>query len=197
MLRDKLRGYRLILASSSPRRKLLFEGIDLDFTVETGGNIAEDFDNSIDIKKVPEYLAELKSKGFPRKLENNEILITADTMVLCNNEILGKPKERDDAIKILTKLSGNKHQVLTSVYIRSNYKSRSFTAITDVYFRELSPEEIDYYIDNYAPYDKAGAYGAQEWIGYIAINRIEGSYFNVMGLPIHQLYMELEKFLTN
>lgn len=187
----------MILASSSPRRKLLFEGIDLDFTVETGGNIAEDFDNSIDIKKVPEYLAELKSKGFPRKLENNEILITADTMVLCNNEILGKPKERDDAIKILTKLSGNKHQVLTSVYIRSNYKSRSFTAITDVYFRELSPEEIDYYIDNYAPYDKAGAYGAQEWIGYIAINRIEGSYFNVMGLPIHQLYMELEKFLTN
>ena len=129
-------------------------------------------------------------------MENDEILITADTMVLCNNEILGKPQDRNDAINILFKLSGKKHQVLTGVFIKSNYNSRSFTATTDVYFRDLSREEIEYYVDNYSPYDKAGAYGAQEWIGYIAINRIEGSYFNVMGLPIQRLYLELDKFLT-
>jgi len=196
MLRDKLNGLKLILASSSPRRKLLLEGIDLDFSIEADGDVAEDFDESMDIQKVPEYLAELKSDGFSRKLENDEILITADTMVLCNNEILGKPQDRNDAINILFKLSGKKHQVLTGVFIRSNYNSRSFTATTDVYFRDLSREEIEYYVDNYSPYDKAGAYGAQEWIGYIAINRIEGSYFNVMGLPIQRLYLELDKFLT-
>lgn len=172
------------------------EGVDLDFVIETNGDVAEEFDSSLDIQKVPEYLAELKSKGFSRKLENNEILITADTMVLCNNEILGKPADRDDAINMLSKLSGNKHQVLTGVCIRSNSGCRAFTATTDVFFRNLTLEAIEYYIDNYKPYDKAGAYGAQEWIGYVAINRIEGSYFNVMGLPIQQLYMELDNFLA-
>lgn len=196
MLKDKLKGYRLILGSSSPRRKLLLEGIDLDFVIETNGDIAEDFDDSLDVLLVPEYLSKLKSKGFNRNLQDNEILITADTMVLCDNKILGKPKDRADAVKILRMLSGNMHQVLTGVCIRSNKGCRSFTATTNVWFRDLTLEAIDYYIDNYAPYDKAGAYGAQEWIGYVAIHRIEGSYFNVMGLPIQQLYMELDKFLS-
>lgn len=197
MLRDKLECYKLILASSSPRRRLLLEGIDLDFTIEVDGDISEEFDESMDIKTVPEYLAELKSDSFPRKLQDNEIVVTADTLVLCNNTILGKPKDREDAIRILSVLSGNKHQVLTGVFIRSNFKRRSFTATTDVYFRDLSSNEIEYYVDNYKPYDKAGAYGAQEWIGYVAISRIEGSYFNVMGLPIQSLYEELNIFLSD
>jgi len=197
MLRDKLKGFDIILASTSPRRRFLLEGIDLDFKIENGGDIDEIFDSSMDVQLVPEYLAELKSKEFARKLNDNEILITADTMVLCENEILGKPLDRQDAVGMLGKLSGKKHQVLTGVFIRSNYKSRSFTASTDVYFRDLSAKEIEYYVDNYKPYDKAGAYGAQEWIGYIAISRIEGSYFNVMGLPVQRLYLELKKFLTD
>ncbi|MEN6619763.1 MAG: Maf family nucleotide pyrophosphatase [Rikenellaceae bacterium] len=197
MLKDKLRGLNLILASSSPRRKLLLEGIDLDFNIEVDGDIPEDFDPLMDVQIVPEYLAEIKSTSFSRKLGYNEILITADTIVLCNNEILGKPKDREEAISMLIKLSGKKHLVLTGVFIRNNFKRRSFTVTTDVYFRDLSIEEIEYYVDKYHPYDKAGAYGAQEWIGYIAISRIDGSYVNVMGLPVQRLYLELDKFLTN
>ena len=197
MLSNKLIGYKLILASSSPRRRLLLEGIDIDFTIEAQGDISEEYDESKDIKTVPEYLAELKSDFFPRKLHDNEIIVTADTMVICNNAILGKPKDRDDAIRILSLLSGNMHQVLTGVFIRSNFKRKSFTATSDVYFRNLTSEEIEYYVDKYKPYDKAGAYGAQEWIGYVAISRIEGSYFNVMGLPIQSLYHELDIFLSD
>jgi len=197
MLQDKLKGFDIILASASPRRKQLLDGIDLEFKIETGGDIEEIFDPTMDVMMVPEYLAELKSTKFARKLNNNEILITADTMVLCEKEILGKPLDRQHAVEMLGKLSGKKHQVLTGVFIRSNFKSRSFTALTDVYFRNLSVNEIEYYVDKYKPYDKAGAYGAQEWIGYIAISRIEGSYFNVMGLPVQRLYLELDKFLTD
>ncbi len=197
MLQDKLKGFDIILASASPRRKQLLDGIDLEFKIETGGDIEEIFDSTMDVMMVPEYLAELKSTKFARKLNNNEILITADTMVLCEKEILGKPLDRQHAVEILGKLSGKKHQVLTGVFIRSCSRSRSFTAFTDVYFRDLSLNEIEYYVDNYKPYDKAGAYGAQEWIGYIAISRIEGSYFNVMGLPVQRLYLELDKFLTD
>ena len=197
MLSDKLKGFNIILASASPRRRFLLEGIDLDFKIEHGGDIEEIFDSSINVLLVPEYLAELKSKKFARKLKDNEILITADTMVLCENEILGKPVDRKDALEMLGKLSGKMHQVLTGVFIRSNNKTRSFTAYTDVYFRDLSIKEMEYYVDKYHPYDKAGSYGAQEWIGYIAISRIEGSYFNVMGLPVQRLYLELDKFLTD
>lgn len=197
MLQDKLKGFDIVLASASPRRRFLLEGIDLDFKIENGGDVNEIFDPTMNILIVPEYLAEQKSKKFARELNDNEILITADTMVLCENEILGKPLGRKEAIAMLVKLSGKKHQVLTGVFIRSNIKSTSFTATTDVYFRDLSVNEIEYYVDRYQPYDKAGAYGAQEWIGYVAISRIEGSYFNVMGLPVQRLYIELDKFLTD
>ncbi|MDD3034019.1 MAG: Maf family nucleotide pyrophosphatase [Bacteroidales bacterium] len=197
MLKELLSNKRLVLASSSPRRRLLLEGVDLEFTVEVNNDIPEDFESSMDINVVPEHLARLKSAGFGRRLSDSEILVTADTMVLCGGKILGKPKDRSDAFQMLKMLSGNKHNVLTGVCIRDNYKERAFTSETTVYFRELKDDEIYYYIDNYAPYDKAGAYGAQDWIGYVGISRIEGSYFNVMGLPIQRLCTELEHFLSD
>jgi len=197
MLKTLLEGKKIILASSSPRRKQLLDGLDIEFTIEENGNIAEQFDPNMDLYKIPEHLALLKSKGFNRKLNYNELLVTADTMVLCNNEIMGKPKDRSDAFRMLQKLSGNKHTVLTGVCMRNNYKIRSFTSATDVFFRHIKDEEIEYYIDNYPPYDKAGAYGAQDWIGLVAIERIDGSFFNVMGLPVQKLYTEMEIFLSD
>ncbi len=197
MLKELLANKRLILASSSPRRRLLLKGVDLEFTVEVNNDIPEEFESSMDVNLVPEHLARLKSSGFGRRLSDSEILVTADTLVLCGGKILGKPTDRSDAFRMLKMLSGDKHTVLTGVCIRNNCRERSFTSETIVYFRELKDDEIYYYIDNYAPYDKAGAYGAQDWIGYVAISRIEGSYFNVMGLPIQRLYTELESFLSD
>jgi len=197
MLKEILANKRLVLASSSPRRRLLLEGVDLEFSVEVNNDIPEEFESSMEINLVPEHLARLKSSGFGRRLNDSEILVTADTLVLCEGKILGKPADRSDAFQMLKMLSGNKHTVLTGVCIRDNYREKSFTSETIVYFRELKDDEIYYYIDNYAPYDKAGAYGAQDWIGYIGISRIEGSYFNVMGLPIQKLCTELESFLSD
>lgn len=194
MLKELLKNRTVILSSASPRREQLVKGLDIDFAIELNGETEEVYDASMDPSEVPEYLSNLKSLHFGRVLTENEILITADTMVLCNGEILGKPADRDDAVRILSKLSGNRHTVITGVTLRSVSSQRTFSATTDVWFRKLSQEEIDYYIDNYKPYDKAGAYGAQDWIGYIAIEKIEGSYFNVMGLPVQKLYRELEKF---
>jgi septum formation protein len=194
MLKELLQNKKVILASASPRREQLISGLDIDFVVELNGDVDEIWDQSIDPVKVPEYLSLLKSKGFGRELRSDEILITADTMVLCNGEILGKPADRDDAVKILMKLSGNIHTVITGVTLRSNEKVKNFCATTQVWFRELKMQEIEYYIDNYKPYDKAGAYGAQDWIGFVAIEKIEGSYFNVMGLPVQKLYTELSRF---
>ncbi|PKP43370.1 MAG: septum formation protein Maf [Bacteroidetes bacterium HGW-Bacteroidetes-10] len=195
MLKELLQNKKVILASASPRREQLISGLDIDFVVELNGDVDEIWDQSIDPVKVPEYLSLLKSKGFGRELRSDEILITADTMVLCNGEILGKPADRDDAVKILMKLSGNKHTVITGVTLRSNEKVKNFSATTQVWFRDLNIQEIEYYIDNYKPYDKAGAYGAQDWIGFVAIEKIEGSYFNVMGLPVQKLYTELSRFI--
>lgn len=197
MLKELLKNRTVILSSASPRRELLVKGLDIDFAIELNGETEEVYDASMDPSEVPEYLSNLKSLHFGRVLTENEILITADTMVLCNGEILGKPADRDDAVRILSKLSGNRHTVITGVTLRSVSSQRTFSATTDVWFRKLSQEEIYYYIDNYKPYDKAGAYGAQDWIGYIAIEKIEGSYFNVMGLPVQKLYREIEKFAAD
>ena len=191
----KLTGRKLILASASPRRKQLLEGLDIPFSIEYNDNISEDYHQEMEPHNVPLHLSELKSNGFLRELDNSEILITADTLVFCNGEILGKPANKANAVEILHKLSGNMHEVITGVTLRSNTLKKSFTSTTKVYFRPLSIDEIVYYIDNYSPYDKAGAYGAQEWIGYIAIERIEGSFFNVMGLPVQRLYQELSSFI--
>lgn len=196
MLNDILKGKRLILASKSPRRQQLLRELGVDFEVRANGDDDELFPASLSMIEIPIYLAVHKAKPLQNSLIENEILITSDTIVWCNNQVIGKPSNSDDAFRILSLLSGNKHTVVTGVCISSIEKSKTFYAVTDVFFRKLTDEEIWYYINNYKPFDKAGAYGIQEWIGYIGIERIEGSYFNVMGLPVQKLYVELQEFLN-
>jgi septum formation protein len=191
---ENLRNRKLILASRSPRRRHLLDQLGLEFSA-IDADIDESFPPALTPDETAIYIAEKKANHFANQLEDPaNIIITADTLVLINGQILGKPADRNEARKMLSTLSGKMHQVVTGICIRSCDKSRTFTSWTDVYFKELSEEEIEYYIDNYQPYDKAGAYGAQEWIGYIGISRLEGSYFNVMGLPIDLLYEELKQF---
>ncbi|MBR4735652.1 MAG: septum formation protein Maf [Bacteroidales bacterium] len=196
-----LNGKRIILASGSPRRRELLKGLDIDFTVDTANNFKECFSPDTPAEDVPVLMAEGKSAGFHRPLEDDEILITADTMVILppeggrHGEILGKPKDPDDAARMLRDLSGRKHHVTTAVTIRSNALKDTFTATTEVWFKHLSEEEIAYYIDTYKPFDKAGAYAIQEWIGHIGITRIEGSYFNVVGFPVQRVWEHLQAFL--
>jgi len=194
MLHEKLKNKRLILASQSPRRQELLKGLDIRFTAAPHYHVDEVYPPDTPKDEVPVYLAKLKSEHYPLPLGNNEILLTADTLVWCKNEFLGKPKSSDDAARMLRLMSGSVHEVLTGVCLRSAYKTTTFLSSTLVYFRALTQEEISYYIAAYKPMDKAGAYGIQEWIGYAAIERIEGSYYNVMGLPVQQLYVEMEKF---
>ncbi len=189
-----LTGRNIILASQSPRRRHLLRQLGIEFT-----EVSADVDETIREDLTPEqnaiYIAEKKAGHFIDLLSNpGNILITADTLVLINGQILGKPDGREGAVKMLSTLSGHMHQVVTGICIRSSEKSVSFTSWTDVYFKALTDEEIYYYLDHHHPYDKAGAYGIQDWIGYIGITRIEGSYFNVMGLPVQRLYEELSKF---
>lgn len=192
----KLSGKRLILASGSPRRRELLAGLDIDFEVDTRNDFNECFDPSTPFDEVPMLMARGKSHGFHRPLEKDEILITADTMVILpGKEILGKPKDRADAFRMLRDLSGKDHLVITAVVLRSTEKEDAFSATTTVSFKELSDEEIAYYIDTYKPYDKAGAYAIQEWIGHIGITGITGSYFNVVGFPVQRLYAALERFV--
>lgn len=197
ILNELIKSKRIILASASPRRKELMEGLGLNFTVDTRNNFQEVVPDGLDVNLVPEYLAKGKSYGFHRELEDDEIVITADTMVMCDGKILGKPSDKANAMQMLKMLQSNTHTVITGVCIRSREKEDSFSVTTKVFFNELSDEELDYYIENYRPYDKAGAYGVQEWIGHIGISRIEGSYFNVMGLPVQRLYTELQKFMES
>jgi len=197
ILNELIKSKRIILASASPRRKELMEGLDLNFTIDTRNNFQEVVPDGLDVNLVPEYLAKGKSYGFHRELEDDEIIITADTMVMCDGKILGKPSDKENAMQMLKMLQSNTHTVITGVCIRSREKEDSFSVTTKVFFNELSGEELDYYIENYRPYDKAGAYGVQEWIGHIGISRIEGSYFNVMGLPVQRLYTELQKFMES
>ena len=194
MLDKILSGRKLILASASPRRRDLLAGLGVDFTIDTGNTFEEVIPDGLPQPQVPEYMAKGKSHGFHRELQSDEIIITADTMVLCEDEIMGKPKDREDAVRMIEKLQDNTHTVYTGVCIRSLEKEVSFTVATDVRFGNLTPDEISYYIETCKPFDKAGAYGVQEWIGYAAIKGIEGSYFNVVGLPVHRLYHELKNF---
>ena len=194
MLDKILSGRKLILVSASPRRRELLAGLGVDFAIDTGNTFEEVIPDGLPQPQVPEYMAKGKSHGFHRELQSDEIIITADTMVLCEDEIMGKPKDREDAVRMIEKLQDNTHTVYTGVCIRSLEKEVSFTVATDVRFGNLTPDEISYYIDTCKPFDKAGAYGVQEWIGYAAIKGIEGSYFNVVGLPVHRLYHELKNF---
>lgn len=190
-----LKDKQIIMASGSPRRRELLSAMDIPFTVDTGNTFDESWSSDTPHEKVPELMAEGKSFGFHRELAGNEILVTSDTMVLCGTEILGKPKDRDDAIRMLKLLSGRGHQVITAVTIRDREKKKTFSVTSNVFFKELSDSEITYYLDTYKPYDKAGAYGIQEWIGYIGISRLEGSFYNVMGFPASRFYEELKAFL--
>jgi len=193
MLSELLQRKNIILGSKSPRRKELLAGLDITFETRTK-EVEETFPNTIEQHKVAEYLAEKKGAAFTTELTENDIVITSDTIVLCNGEILGKPKDEKNAFQMLTKLSGKSHQVITGVCIKSTEKTITFSDITKVWFKPLTSEEINYYIKKYKPFDKAGSYGIQEWIGYIGIKKIEGTYFNVMGLPVNLLYEKLQDF---
>ncbi len=185
---------RLILASQSPRRHSLMEGSGLKCDI-VKYEVDESYPDTLEAEKVPEYLSQLKGENYPESLEQGEILLTADTVVICNNTILGKPKDESEACEMLSKISGKEHKVVTGVTIRSREKTVSFSSESLVRFAPLTEEEITYYVTHYSPLDKAGSYGIQEWIGYIGIEGIQGSFYNVMGLPIQKLYNELNKFI--
>lgn len=187
--------YIFTLASASPRRRELLRGLDIEFTVEPGKDEKEAFSADLPHHAIPEFLARHKSESFHRELAPDEVLITADTLVFLDEKILGKPRDRAEAVAMLQALSGRTHTVTTGVALRTREKLRTFSDTTEVDFKVLTDEEIDYYIDTYRPYDKAGAYGVQEWIGFAGITAIRGSYFNVMGLPVQRLYTELCDFL--
>lgn len=182
----------LILASSSPRRQYLMKEAGFDFTVEKP-DVEEDFPAEMPVDQVAKYLASKKAEFFRPQI-HNEIIVTADTVVILDNKIMNKPADRKEAIQMLTHLSGKTHLVMTGVCILSKEKEESFDDTTEVTFQSLTQKEVEYYVDNYKPFDKAGAYGAQDWIGMVAIQKITGSYFNVMGLPIHKVYQHLKNW---
>jgi len=191
---DNLAKYNIILASKSPRRQELLKELGVSFDVQIK-ETEETYPDHLKVEQIALYLCELKANAFKEDEVNDDtLLITADTIVWHNNKVLDKPADYDDAVNILKQLSGDKHEVITGVCLKTKQKINSFHVSTDVYFKELTEAEIDHYITNYKPYDKAGAYGIQEWIGYIGINKIQGSYFNVMGLPTQRLYEELLGF---
>lgn len=190
MLREKLKNHHLILASASPRRQQFLKELGLDFEIRLKP-VEEIYPEGLKPSEIAEYLAKLKAEAFP-DLKPNEILITGDTIVVFENKILGKPKNEEEAFEMLRMLSGKKHKVISSVCLKSTEKTSIAHDVTKVWFKELSAEEIRYYIDNFQPFDKAGAYGIQEWIGQIGVEKIEGSYFSVMGMPVHLLYEMLK-----
>ncbi|MEX6625731.1 Maf family nucleotide pyrophosphatase [Tenacibaculum salmonis] len=190
MLSNKLSNYNIILASNSPRRQELIKDLDVPFTIKTK-EVEEIYPENLKASEITDFLSDLKSKPFEDELTEKDLLITSDTIVWHNNKALGKPKNDNDAFKILKSLSNNTHQVITSICISNKNFKKIFNDTTTVTFKKLTDDEVYYYIKNYQPFDKAGAYGIQEWMGKIAITKIEGSYFNVMGFPIHKLYKEL------
>ena len=195
LLQDRLKNHRLILASASPRRRELLAACDLNFTLAEKFECEERYPADLAADKVAEYLSQLKSNAYPHALASNDILLTADTVVIASGEILGKPKDSADAERMLKLLSGATHKVVTGVTLRTAKQTISFSAESSVTFRTLEAEEIAYYIEKYRPLDKAGAYGIQEWIGYIGIEGIEGSFYNVMGLPVQRLYQALKELI--
>lgn len=188
-----LEKYKIILCSNSPRRRELLSGLGVNFEVRVINGIDESYNNNNSCEEIAEEISVKKADAYLKMIGDNELIITADTIVYNNGEVLGKPHTREEAIDMLSAISGKTHKVVTGVCIASKNKKKIFSVSTNVKFSSLEMEEILFYIDNYSPYDKAGAYGIQEWIGYIGVEGIEGSYFNVMGLPIQRLYSELKK----
>lgn len=190
---EGLNSKRILLASKSPRRTELLKGLGLEFTA-VSKDVDESFPPEMDITQVPRYLAEKKAMAFQNDLGPNELLITADTVVIVDHEILNKPGDKEEAIQMLQKLSGKVHQVITGVCMMDHRKTVIFDDCTEVHFKTLQQDEIFDYIDKYQPFDKAGAYGVQEWIGYVAVYKMIGSFYTVMGLPVHRVYEELKKW---
>lgn len=184
---------KILLASKSPRRQELMRMLEIPFTTVSVGDVKEVYPSDLPPSEVPAYLSRLKADAYTEPLADDEVLVTADTIVLLDNDILGKPSDADDAKRILWRLSGRMHRVITGVTVISNKKSVTFSASTDVYFADLTAEQIEFYVNHFKPFDKAGAYGIQEWIGAVGIRRIDGSFYNVMGLPVHQLYLTLSR----
>lgn len=195
LLQDKLKEYRLILASASPRRRELLAACDLDFILADKFECEECYPDDLSADKVAEYLSQLKSNAYPHALGERDILLTADTVVILGDKILGKPHSEAESVEMISSLSGATHKVITGVTLRTAEQTISFSAESLVSFRALEAEEIAYYVEKYRPMDKAGAYGIQEWIGYTAIERIEGSFYNVMGLPVQRLYSALKELV--
>ena len=185
--------FHIILASKSPRRRQLLKDAGFEFTLADSFEVEEIYPDTLVAEEVAEFLSNLKADAYPVALKGNDVLITSDTVVVADGEVMGKPADYADAFRMIRKLSGKMHKVITAVCIRTASQKLSFSDECDVFFDELSDQEIDFYLQHYKPYDKAGAYGIQEWIGYIGISRIEGSFFTVMGFPIHRVYQELKK----
>lgn len=185
-------GKKVILASNSPRRKLLLGGLDLDFEVRVIDDIDESYPEGLEPKSIAEYIAKKKADAYKQTMNADELIITADTIVVLGNKILGKPADEKEAKKMLGRLSGKTHQVITGVCMLTTESEKVFSVTTDVTFRKLFTQEITHYVKNFRPFDKAGAYGIQEWIGHVGVTSIKGSYFNVMGLPVQRIYKELK-----
>lgn len=191
---DNISHYKIILASNSPRRKELLSGLDIEYEVKTIPDIDESYPDSIKKTEVALYIAKAKACAYNDFMQNDTLLITADTVVVLGDKVYGKPTDTEDAKKMLRELSGNTHIVATGVCITTKDKQQAFSVESEVRFAKLEEEEIEYYVSKYKPFDKAGSYGIQEWIGYIAVEYISGSYFNIMGLPVQRLYQELKRF---
>ena len=189
-----MKSYQLILASQSPRRKELLEGLGIPFCVRVIEGIDESFPEDLPIEDIPVYISKQKASVYAKCITEDEVVLTADTVVVCQGQVLGKPKDEDDARRMLNLLSGRTHEVITGVTVKTREEEKSFSVVTEVQFKSLTPQEIDFYIRRFKPFDKAGAYGIQEWIGYIGVISIRGSYFNVMGLPVQRIYEELKTF---
>jgi septum formation protein len=192
LLQEKLKNKKLILASQSPRRQELLKGLNPDFQI-IKIEADESYPEELVREEITEFISKTKSEAYPN-LNENEILITADTLVWLENEVLGKPKNENEAFDMIRRMSGKTHEVFTSVTLKSTQKSTTFSETTEVSFDEFTDEEIDYYIQNFQPFDKAGAYGIQDWLGFAKISKINGCYYNVMGLPLRKLYLELLEF---
>lgn len=190
---ERLKDYNIILASNSPRRRELLAGLDLEFEVRVIKGIDESYPTTLAPHDVAQYIAARKADAYVESLAENDLVITADTVVIVDGDILGKPHDKAEAHHMLRSISGRTHQVVTGVCIVTCDKRREFSVTTDVTFREITDAEIDYYIERYRPFDKAGAYGIQEWIGYVGVTALHGSYYNVMGLPVQRIYAELQK----
>lgn len=192
MMLKNLDKYQVILASNSPRRRELLSGLDIDYTVRVMDDIDESYPDNLPCADIPCYIARKKAEAYKQQMRQDELIITADTVVCVDDTILGKPKDADDAAAMLRLLSGKTHQVITGVTLLTSEQEKTFSVVSDVTFDDLSDEEIAYYVAKYRPFDKAGAYGIQEWIGYVGVTSLKGSYFNVMGLPVQRLYNELK-----